>query len=128
MMKSKKDVKLMTPVRFHEVWKVEGQTPFCITTTIGLSGVYRLDEISSFIWLLMDGAHTVDSIISEVCNNFPDAERNQVEPDIVRVLNQMDADDLIILDYNSLHPYKKLNQKTIKTLIEQTNEALSTGG
>lgn len=107
----------MTPLRFLDFWKVEGELPFCIITVRGISGVYKLDEISSFIWLYLDGSHTVDSIISEICNNFSGAERGQVKQDVIEVLKRQDADDLIILDYNSLYPFKELN--TIKKIGEK---------
>lgn len=111
----KKDILRMTPVRFLDFWKVEGQLPFCLITVRGIVGIYDLDQISSFIWLYLDGSYTVDSIITAICNNFTDVKRDQVEQDVIALLKQMDADDLIILDYNSLHPYKKLKTMEIKT-------------
>jgi hypothetical protein len=54
------------PARVLEFWKTEGKPPFCKVTVKGVSGIYELDEISSFIWLYLDGDHTIDSIISRV--------------------------------------------------------------
>jgi hypothetical protein len=105
------------PARVMEFWKAEGKLPFCTVTVKGVSGVYELDEISSFIWLYLDGAHTIDSIITEACNSFEDAERMQVKQDIIRLLKRLDADDLIYLDYNPLYPHKNL--KTFEKFKEQ---------
>lgn len=104
----KRDILQMTPMRFMEFWNVKGQLPFCLITVRGIAGIFDLDQISSFIWLYLDGSHIVDSIISEICNNFTEAKRDQVEQDVTAHLKRMEADDLIILDYNSLNPFKEL--------------------
>lgn len=103
-----KDILHMTPMRFFDFWKVNGQPPFCLVTVASLSGFYDLDRISSFIWIHLDGLHTVDNIITEICNIFTDVKREQATQDVIALLKRMDEDDLIILNYNSLHPYKKL--------------------
>lgn len=114
----KRSILEMTPMRLLDFWKVKEKPPFCIVTVLGLSGFYDLDEISSFIWLHLDGSHTIDSIIAKICNKFPDAKREQVKRDVTSLLKRFDEDDLIILDYNSLHPYKKL-----KTYQRKNNHA-----
>lgn len=108
------DMLQMKPGRYLDYWRVDGDPPFYLVTVRGLSGGYKLDEISSFIWLHIDGTNTVDSIITEICNSFEGAERKQVEQDVIEILNRFEADDLIILDYNPLYPYKGL--KTLKNI------------
>jgi hypothetical protein len=104
----KKEILQMTPVRFLDFWKVEGKMPCSSITVMGITGIYKLDRISSFVWLYLDGSHTVDSIIAEICSYYTDVKRTQIEQDVITLLKRFDTDDLIILDYNPLHPYKKL--------------------
>ncbi|HIE05457.1 MAG TPA: PqqD family protein [bacterium (Candidatus Stahlbacteria)] len=104
----KREILQMTPVRFLDFWKIEGEPPFGLITVRGISGIYKLNELSSFIWLCLDGSNTVEKIITAICRHFSDAERGQVEEDVVLILKSMDNDDLIILDYNPLYPYKEL--------------------
>lgn len=103
-----KDILQMTPIRLLDFWEVEGKPPFYSIKVRGLSGIYELDQISSFVWLRLEGSVTVDSIVIQICNNFAKVEREQVERDIIVLLKRLDKDDLIILDYNPLNPYKEL--------------------
>ena len=114
----------MKPMRFFEIWKVEGTPPFCKTLVLGVSGAFELDDISTFIWVLLDGSHTIDSIIGRLSDCFPDVERNQIKQDVINVLERMDKDDLIILKYNPLCPYKELTSLQAKL----TNELRETYG
>jgi hypothetical protein len=121
------DILQKTPARVLEFWKTEGEPPFCIVTAKGVSGIYELDEHSSFIWLYLDGAHTVDSIVTIACNTFEGAERKQVEKDIIKVLKRLDADDLIHINYNPLYPHKYLKifdefQKRLEVQNEHNRE------
>jgi len=102
------------PVRYLDFWKVHGDPPLCTITVRGISGVYDLDEVSSFIWLHLDGTNSVNWIITEICNNFEGAEKKQVGRDIIEILKSWEEDDLIILYYTPLYPYKEM--KTLKKI------------
>jgi anaerobic magnesium-protoporphyrin IX monomethyl ester cyclase len=120
-MKMEKNILSMKPVRFLDFWEVKGKPPFCEITVRGVTGIYELNKISSFIWLHLDGTHTVSSIIDEICNKFKNVERKQVEQDVIEVLQQHESYDLIILDYNHLYPYKEL--KTIKKIERERRKS-----
>jgi|GEM_PF-275223 len=108
----KKDILQMTPMRLLDFWKVEGKPPFYSIKVRGLSGIYELDQISSFVWLRLEGSVTVDSIVIQICNNFANVEREQVERDVIVLLKRLESDDLLILDYDPLCPNKEL--RTLK--------------
>jgi hypothetical protein len=120
----KKNILAMTPMRFFDLWKINGEPPFGLITVGGFTGAFELDEITSFIWLHLDGSHTVNDIITKICNRFSDVKRDEVEKDVCDILKRMDTDDIIILDYNPLCPYKNL--KTFKKLKKRKSNDKTT--
>jgi hypothetical protein len=101
------DILQMKPKRFFEIWKIDGHPPFGQITVLGLSGIFKLNRISAFIWIQLDGSHTVDGIITTLCKHFADMKRSRIDHDVRTILKRMDKDDLITLDYNPLHPFKR---------------------
>jgi anaerobic magnesium-protoporphyrin IX monomethyl ester cyclase len=98
----------MKPMRICDFWKIKDEPPFSRITVFGLSGLhYELDQIASFIWLYLDGTHTVHCIISKICHRFSDVEREKVAEGVISFLKEMDADNIILLDYNPLCPLKQ---------------------
>jgi len=101
----------VVPYKYLCKWRLldtnEGNNP--IVKVAGVSGEYILNEVASEIWLLMDGRRTIRDIASIISKKYEEVSISEVEKDIIEFLDQFEQKDVIIIDYNSLFPYKKLN-------------------
>jgi len=97
-----------TPIRYMEIWKSDSNGEIFL---LGISGTYHLNKTAGFIWRHLDGSTTILQIINKVCTAFK-KNRSEVQKDIIDLLNQLERDDLIVLNYDPLNPIKELH--TIK--------------
>lgn len=105
----KREIELI-PFKYICRWKFlnnnEGKR---IVKVSGVSGEYLLNEMASEIWVLMDGKRTVKEIAKIISNNYSGVSLRIIEKDIIDLLRELEHKDIIIMDYNSLFPYKKLH-------------------
>lgn len=99
----------LTPIRYMEIWHDKGFNAEYPVTAVSISGSYTLNPITSMIWRLLDGNHSIEAIIQKLRDLFPDAGKEQIENDVVEVLLKLHGDDLINLNYTPLNPNRELN-------------------
>lgn len=58
------------------------------------SRLHDLSEVATFYWLLMDGAHSVDDLVSAVCEEF-DIDPATARSDLEELLGVLDAKRLL---------------------------------
>lgn len=88
------------PKRMSEMWKkdISGEISILIKQT------YKLNSIASAIWELCTGFNTVQSIATKIANMFNASDiETQVLVDVKNILKSWEYDDLVILNYDSLH-------------------------
>lgn len=99
----------MKPMRYIDLWKDEVEIQENPVTAVGIAGRFKLDRISSSVWRLLDGRHTVNEIIDIILTEYPEASRERIEKDVITLLTRFEKDDLVILDYDPLYPNRELN-------------------
>ena len=89
------------PRRKQEIWKLEEDKshPISILTTYG---TVALNKTASMIWRLLDGKHTIESIVTELLARFPSMNRAKIEKDVIRFIEDFANKDLIVLDWSPL--------------------------
>lgn len=67
-------------------------------------GFFKLDNIGSFVWLLLDGKHNVKKIWKLTANAFEKNNPPIALFNIIVFLKYLASQDIVILDYNPLFP------------------------
>lgn len=100
------------PIHYICFWKCKGDMRSIGKLRVviqAFSGRISLNSVASFVWLLCDGNNKISEIIKKVHSPFPDVSREIIKSDVLNLLNRFEQDDLIIIDYNPLYPYKELH-------------------
>lgn len=88
------------PARVLDLWKIdEEEDPEYPAQVISSSNVLKLNRTATLIWKLIDGHHSVQDIIDSLCQEYVDADPQQVAEDTVRFLKDFERRNII-----DLHP------------------------
>lgn len=78
------------------VYKKEGKDGETISMASYIGGPIRLlNPVASKTVKLLDGKHTIQEIIDEICNSFEDADSKTVENDIIEFLLDLQKKKII---------------------------------
>ncbi len=69
-------------------------------------GVFRLKGIGAAIWQMLDGKHTIEMIIDELCSMLNINEKNKIYDKLMHLLFLLEEKSLVIIDWDPL--YKSL--------------------
>jgi methyltransferase-like protein len=93
------------PIRYTLLYKTEGVPPNSKVLIYNTKGQkYGLNEIASFIWVLLDGEQTIEELINIIVKEY-NTTKIQAQKDILNLLRRFEQDELVIIDYNPLYPY-----------------------
>ncbi len=91
------------PARVLDLWKIDEQADAEYPAQVlSSSHVLKLNRTATLIWKLIDGHHSVQDIIDRVCQEFEDADPQQVTEDTVRLLEDFERRTLIDLQPDPL--------------------------
>ncbi len=96
-------VRKSRPRRISEIWKLDRESHTVIA--MGFEGLMQLNALGSAIWLKLDGNHTLENIIEELMNAYPNQDKPQLEADIFSFIQCLIANHLIVQDWHSLWDY-----------------------
>jgi hypothetical protein len=85
------------PRRLSEVWKLEREPGTVVV--LGLEGVVSLSAMGSAIWLMLDGEHTVGTVVEALAKAYPSVDERRIQADVVSFINDMVVGRLVTLDW-----------------------------
>ncbi|MGH2935185.1 MAG: PqqD family protein [Gaiellaceae bacterium] len=82
------------PTRSEHVISRRGPDSVTVLLNTSAGSYFTLDEVGGRIWELCDGTTTVDSIAVQLTSEY-EAERAQIEADILELLAELSSEGLV---------------------------------
>ena len=98
-----------TPKRCVDFWKYIEEDNIMAA---GVSGTYKFDSISSYVWERIDGETTISQIVKDILSIYQLVEKDDfsiVASDVINLLAKWKEISLVIVNHNPLHPFAEHN-------------------
>jgi Coenzyme PQQ synthesis protein D (PqqD) len=83
------------------LWReLDGETVL-LDSTAGCS--YNLNQVGTFIWKLLDGKHTPQSIATAICEAYEDVEYEQALKDVEQIIQDLRNHQLLVESVSPSH-------------------------
>lgn len=113
---------LYTPKRATELWGYLENNLIEITS---VKGVYRLNSVESYIWENCNGRMTIKEIASDLVKKFRNINMSdKAEVEVIKILESWKKDNLLIINFNFLHPSSEYNNSDIYTIESNVKHAV----
>jgi len=100
----KNNIFCYTPCRSTVFYSDEnGEIEFMSTTGIRM---FKLKGIGRLIWIMLDGQHTIESIVDKICAMLSVNDKKGVTEEFLVVLKMLQQKKVVIANWNPLYKMK----------------------